>query len=108
MPVPQPPTHDPQDETLVLTEHIYLFSRILLSNRQIFVQLMAASAPVLNQTEAVLYDSLLDKWWEKVTVVDSLSLNNTADLLLVRQRERIEAQKTDGTRHCNTSLYGSR
>ena len=31
-----------------------------------FIQLLSASAPVLGQTEAYLYDGLLDQWWSKV------------------------------------------
>ncbi|KDR83604.1 hypothetical protein GALMADRAFT_219426 [Galerina marginata CBS 339.88] len=52
-------------DTLLLTEHIYLFSRIILSDRRMFLQLMSASSSVLNQSEAFLYDNLLDQWWGK-------------------------------------------
>ncbi|PPR07214.1 hypothetical protein CVT26_012647 [Gymnopilus dilepis] len=52
-------------DTLLLTEHIYLFSRIVMSDRQVFLQLMAASSHVLSQPESVLYDTLLDQWWGK-------------------------------------------
>ncbi|KAF8914040.1 armadillo-type protein [Gymnopilus junonius] len=40
------------DGHILLTEHIYLFSYVM-SDRQIFLQLMSASSPVLNQPEAV-------------------------------------------------------
>ncbi|KAJ7094628.1 armadillo-type protein [Mycena belliarum] len=47
---------------LLLTEHIYLMSRIVMADRQMFLQLMAATAsPVI--TEKRLYDGLLDLWW---------------------------------------------
>jgi hypothetical protein len=58
----------------VLTEHIYVFSRMLLNDSHMFLQLMAASAPVLDQTEAILYDTLMGVWWEKVILCSRLSL----------------------------------
>lgn len=39
-------------------------------DRQMFLQLISATAPVLNQTEATLYDTLLDQWWGKVRYGD--------------------------------------
>jgi hypothetical protein len=58
---------DPQASTLVLTEYIYLFSRIALSEPQVFFQLVSASAVQLNQKESFLVDQLLDQWWGKVS-----------------------------------------
>ncbi|KAJ3517980.1 hypothetical protein NLJ89_g157 [Agrocybe chaxingu] len=52
-------------DTLLLTEHIYLFSRMLLSNKLMFLQLLSASAPILSQPETILYSTLLDQWWAK-------------------------------------------
>ncbi|KAF5321876.1 hypothetical protein D9619_000809 [Psilocybe cf. subviscida] len=52
-------------DTLLLTEHIYLFSRMTMSDKNMFLQLMSASAPLLNQQETKLYDLLLDQWWGK-------------------------------------------
>jgi hypothetical protein len=54
-----------EGDTILLTEHIYLFSRIVLSDRQMFIQLLSASAPVLGQTETFVYECLLDQWWGK-------------------------------------------
>ncbi|KAF9476494.1 ARM repeat-containing protein [Pholiota conissans] len=54
-----------ESDTILLTEHIYLFSRIALNDSRMFLQLMSASTPVLNQPETVLYDTLLDQWWGK-------------------------------------------
>lgn len=50
----------------LMVEHIYLFSRLLLADSRLFLQLMAAAAPVLNKPETKLYDLLLDRWWGKV------------------------------------------
>ncbi|KAF9569336.1 ARM repeat-containing protein [Agrocybe pediades] len=52
------------DEVL-LTEHIYLFSRIIMADRRMFLQLVSAASPVLNQPETVLYDFLMDQWMGK-------------------------------------------
>ncbi|KAJ7929923.1 armadillo-type protein [Mycena leptocephala] len=47
---------------ILLTEHIYLMSRIVMADRQMFLQLMAATAtPAV--PESKLYDGLLDQWW---------------------------------------------
>lgn len=59
-----------QADTLLLTEHIYLFSRMVMSDKTMFLQLMSASAPLLNQQETTLYDLLLDQWWAKVGYSD--------------------------------------
>ncbi|KIY49344.1 ARM repeat-containing protein [Fistulina hepatica ATCC 64428] len=61
---------DNEAPTLFLTEHIYLFSRIVIADRQIFTQLMTATASrkqvlgkTMQEVEANLYDLLLDQWW---------------------------------------------
>ncbi|KAJ7684034.1 ARM repeat-containing protein [Mycena rosella] len=46
----------------LLTEHIYLMSRMVMADRDMFLQLMAATvSPAI--TESKLYDGLLDLWW---------------------------------------------
>ncbi|KAJ7180251.1 armadillo-type protein [Mycena crocata] len=47
---------------ILLTEHIYLMSRMVMADRQMFLQLMAATATP-SMTESKLYDGLLDRWW---------------------------------------------
>ncbi|KAK0206374.1 armadillo-type protein [Desarmillaria ectypa] len=56
--------------TYILAEHIYVWSRIVMADRQMFLQLMTATAPVLGMTEAKLYERLMDAWWDKF---DSMS-----------------------------------
>ncbi|KAJ7276541.1 armadillo-type protein [Mycena haematopus] len=47
---------------ILLTEHIYLMSRIVMADRQMFLQLMVATAtPAV--PESKLYEGLLDQWW---------------------------------------------
>ncbi|KAH9482382.1 Importin-11 [Psilocybe cubensis] len=54
-----------EGDTLFLTEHIYLFSRIIMSDRGMFLQLISASSAVLGQAESVIIDLLMDQWWGK-------------------------------------------
>lgn len=54
---------------ILLTEHIYLMSRMVMADRQMFLQLMAATATP-TMTEAKLYDGLLDRWWGTVSFGD--------------------------------------
>ncbi|KAF9008940.1 armadillo-type protein [Cyathus striatus] len=56
---------DAESDTTFLTHHIFFFSRIVMGDRQMFLQLMSATATALNQTETYLYDGLLDQWWGK-------------------------------------------
>ncbi|KAL0067569.1 hypothetical protein AAF712_005284 [Marasmius tenuissimus] len=57
-------------DTLILLEVVYLFSRIAMADRQGFMQLMAAAAPLLKISEDKAYELLLDQWWAKF---DSMS-----------------------------------
>ncbi|KJA30164.1 hypothetical protein HYPSUDRAFT_125792 [Hypholoma sublateritium FD-334 SS-4] len=54
-----------ESDTILLTQHIYLFSRMTMIDCRIFSQLISATALVLNQPENTLYDLLLDQWWGK-------------------------------------------
>ncbi|KAG7449051.1 ARM repeat-containing protein [Guyanagaster necrorhizus] len=56
--------------TYILAEHIYIWARIVMADRQMFLQLMTATVPVLGMTEAKLYERLMDVWWDKF---DSMS-----------------------------------
>ncbi|KAF7355443.1 Importin N-terminal domain-containing protein [Mycena sanguinolenta] len=47
---------------ILLTEHIYLMSRIVMADRRMLLQLMAATA-TQDVPESKLYDGLLDQWW---------------------------------------------
>ncbi|KAH6915318.1 ran binding protein 11 [Coprinopsis sp. MPI-PUGE-AT-0042] len=50
---------------LMLTGILYLFSRIVMADKQMFLQLMAAQAGGDGQKELKLYDGLMDQWWGK-------------------------------------------
>lgn len=51
---------------MLMTEYIYLFSRISIADPQVFSQLISATAVQLNQKETYLMEGLLDQWWGKV------------------------------------------
>lgn len=51
--------------TLLLAEHILFLSRVTISDRQMFLQLLSATASTLNVTENKLYDTMLDQWFGK-------------------------------------------
>ncbi|KAJ3548466.1 hypothetical protein NMY22_g1252 [Coprinellus aureogranulatus] len=50
---------------MLLIEIIFLFARIIMADRQMFVQLLSAAAQATNQKEDYLWEGLLDQWWGK-------------------------------------------
>ncbi|KAF8489124.1 armadillo-type protein [Gautieria morchelliformis] len=56
---------DDKESALVLTEHIYVFARIALSDPFVFNQLVAGAAPALNMLETQVFEGVLDQWWSK-------------------------------------------
>ncbi|KAF9534185.1 armadillo-type protein [Crepidotus variabilis] len=52
-------------DSQISVECIYLFSRVLLSNRQLFLYLMSTAAAPLNHSEGNLLEILMGVWWEK-------------------------------------------
>jgi hypothetical protein len=55
-----------QAAVVLLTEIIYLLARIAMADRQMFLQLISATASSQNKPESPLYEGLLDQWWCKV------------------------------------------
>ncbi|KAF9464415.1 armadillo-type protein [Collybia nuda] len=56
---------DGEASTLILTEQICFLARIVMADRQMFLQLMTVTASSRNVTEKYLYEGLLDQWWSK-------------------------------------------
>jgi hypothetical protein len=56
-----------QSGTRILTEHVYFLARLVMADRQIFLQLISVTASTQNKPESVLYEGLLDQWWTKVS-----------------------------------------
>ncbi|KAF9451646.1 ARM repeat-containing protein [Macrolepiota fuliginosa MF-IS2] len=54
-----------ETSTMMMTEFVYLFSRIVMADPQAFLQLISAAAVQLNQKESYLVEGLLDQWWGK-------------------------------------------
>lgn len=50
---------------MLLIEIIFLFSRIVMADSHMFVQLISAAAQATNQKEDYLWEGLLDQWWGK-------------------------------------------
>ncbi|GLB33947.1 putative ARM repeat-containing protein [Lyophyllum shimeji] len=51
--------------TLLLSEQVLFLSRVAMADRQMFLQLISATASSLNQKESYLYDNMLDQWFGK-------------------------------------------
>jgi len=64
--LPKGVTNLPKCGVMLLTEYVYLFARIVLADRAIFLQLMSAAANATGLTEKYLFEGLLDQWWGKV------------------------------------------
>jgi len=56
---------DEKVEVLLLTEYVLLFARIAIIDKQLFLQLISATASVMNITETELYDGILTQWWTR-------------------------------------------
>ncbi|THH02435.1 hypothetical protein EW026_g424 [Hermanssonia centrifuga] len=51
--------------TTLLTEYVLVLARIALVDRQMFLQLMSASAPALGFSEHRIWELTLDGWWTR-------------------------------------------
>ncbi|KIP12739.1 hypothetical protein PHLGIDRAFT_97377 [Phlebiopsis gigantea 11061_1 CR5-6] len=49
----------------ILTEYIYVMARIALMDKQMFHQLVSASAGPLRLSETQVWDHILDQWWRR-------------------------------------------
>ncbi|KAG2154931.1 ARM repeat-containing protein [Suillus bovinus] len=56
--------HD-ESSSILLTECIYLLARIALADRQMFLQLVSATAETANLPEAKIWEAVLDHWWRQ-------------------------------------------
>lgn len=54
-----------ESSSTLLTECIYLFARIALADRQMFLQLVSATAVTMNLPEAKIWEAVLDHWWRQ-------------------------------------------
>lgn len=52
--------------TEILTEYVYVVARIALMDKRMFLQLMSATGPTINMTEAQVWEAVLNQWWTRV------------------------------------------
>ncbi|KAM5532278.1 hypothetical protein V8D89_014036 [Ganoderma adspersum] len=52
--------------SVVLTEYVYLLARIAIADRQLFLQLVSATAATLNRPEEQIWEPILNQWWTRV------------------------------------------
>jgi len=73
--------------TTLLTEIVYMLARIMIADPQIFLQLMSATASSQNKAETVLYEGLLDRWWDtasqQYSIPHQYPLMSTCQLSLI-------------------------
>ncbi|KAK7470477.1 hypothetical protein VKT23_001903 [Stygiomarasmius scandens] len=87
-------------DAIILTEEIHLISRIVLADRQIFLQLMQVTAPRLNMSEAKVFELLLEQWWVKFDAMSEprhrkLSAMGVAALVSTGRPEVLERVPSD-------------
>ncbi|KAI0677486.1 ARM repeat-containing protein [Trametes maxima] len=51
--------------TIVLTEYVYVLARIALADRGMFVQLVSATAAAQGTKESLVWDPILNQWWNR-------------------------------------------
>ena len=52
--------------TIALTEYVYVLARIAVADRQLFLQLVSATATALNMSEEKVWEPILNQWWTRV------------------------------------------
>ena len=57
-----------QLQTSILTEYVYVLARIAVADRQLFLQLVSATAQAQNVNESVVWEPILNQWWQRVRV----------------------------------------
>ena len=55
-----------QLQTSILTEYVYVLARIAVADRQLFLNLVSATAAALNQPEPQIWEPILNQWWTRV------------------------------------------
>ena len=59
--------HLPQLPTPVLTEYVYVLARIALADKQLFLQLVSATAAAQNVKEERIWEPIMNQWWNRVS-----------------------------------------
>ena len=53
---------------IALTEYVYVLARIAIADRQLFLQLVSATATALNMSEEKVWEPILNQWWTRVRI----------------------------------------
>ena len=53
----------------MLTEYVYVLARIAVADRQLFLQLVSATAATQNVSEALVWEPILNQWWQRVRLL---------------------------------------
>ena len=56
----------------MLTEYVYVLARIAVADRQLFLQLVSATAAAQNVSEALVWEPILNQWWQRVRLLSPL------------------------------------
>ncbi|OJT10170.1 Importin-11 [Trametes pubescens] len=51
--------------TMVLTDYVYVFARVAVADRQLFAQLVSATAAAQNVKETLVWEAILNQWWNR-------------------------------------------
>ncbi|RDX55688.1 ARM repeat-containing protein [Lentinus brumalis] len=54
-----------QLSTIALTEFVYVLARIAIADRQLFLQLVSATAAAQNMSEEKVWEPILNQWWTR-------------------------------------------
>ncbi|KAI0719492.1 ARM repeat-containing protein [Cerioporus squamosus] len=54
-----------QLSTIALTEYVYVLARIAVADRQLFLQLVSATAVAQNMSEEKVWEPILNQWWTR-------------------------------------------
>ncbi|CAL1700530.1 unnamed protein product [Somion occarium] len=56
---------DDQAPAVVLTEFVYFLARLAIADKQIFLQLVSATAAAMNLMETQVWEPILNQWWTR-------------------------------------------
>lgn len=52
----------------MLTEFVYFLARLAIADKQIFLQLVSATAAAMNLMETQVWEPILNQWWTRVSI----------------------------------------
>ncbi|TFY59275.1 hypothetical protein EVJ58_g5888 [Rhodofomes roseus] len=91
---------DDKAKTSILTEEIYVLARVAVANKQLFLQLMQATAQANNVPENQIWEGVLDQWWTRFDNMSEprlrkLTAMGIASLVSTGRKEVLERLSSD-------------